>query len=94
MPNDIQKIIEAGYQVKEFKPWHHHVYHDNTLTNIWHTSKKYMLDRAKGATVYNDIQEVINTLGKPTGRPIKDGMPKVILPPEDLQDFYAKLRGE
>lgn len=94
MPPDIQKIIDVGYEVKEFKPWHHHVYHDNTLKNIWHTSKKYMRDRARGASMYNNIQEVIDILVVPTGRPIKEDLPKVVLPPDELQDFYSKLRGE
>lgn len=44
--------------------------------------------------MYNNIQEVIDTLGVPTGRPIKEDLPKVVLPPDELQDFYSKLRGE
>lgn len=65
MPQDIQYIIDAGYDIKKCTDWHYQVFHDYTLTNIWITTKKYMKDRCKSNT-YNDIQEVINTLGKPT----------------------------
>lgn len=65
MPQDIQTIIDKGYNIKKCTEWHYQVFHDYTLTNIWITTKKYMKDRCKSQT-YNDIQEVINTLGKPT----------------------------
>ena len=65
MHPDIQQIINSGYDVKKFTDYHYHVFHDYTLTNIWVTTKKYMKDRDK-SKVYTDIQEVIETLGKPT----------------------------
>lgn len=65
MPQDIQTIIDAGYDIKKCTDWHYQVFHDYTLTNIWITTKKYMKDKDSSNT-YNDIQEVIDTLGKPT----------------------------
>jgi hypothetical protein len=65
LPQDIQKIINLGYDVKKCTDWHYQVFHDYTLTNIWVTTKKYMKDRCKSES-YSNIQEVIDTLGKKT----------------------------
>lgn len=65
MHPDIQKIIDKGYNIKKCTDWHYQVFHDYTLTNIWITTKKYMKDKEK-TEKYIDIQEVIDTLGKPT----------------------------
>jgi hypothetical protein len=65
MHPDIQQIIDAGYDVKKFNETHYHVFHDYTLTNIWVSTKRYMKDRHK-SQLLGDIQEVIDTLGKPT----------------------------
>lgn len=95
-PPDIQKIVDAGFQVAEKSPWHYHVYHDNTFTNIWHTTKKYMTDYDSCSTVYSDISEVIETFETPTGKPSKElfsaGDPSRAEAIKEVESFHEKLR--
>lgn len=94
-PDDIQKIVDAGFQVVEKSPWHHHVYHDGTLTNVWYTTKKYMRNGWKGSKQYSDVQEVIQSFRKPTGKPVyADQVPPIKDLPKEITDFHDKLRGK
>lgn len=64
MPPDIKLLQDLGYRVKQFTPYHFHVYYNDTHLNIWISSngKKYMPEVPRPATEYTDVQEIISII--------------------------------
>lgn len=64
MHPDIKLLEDLGYRVRQFSPYHYHVYFDDTLLNIWISSrgKKYMTEVPQPSTEYEDIQEIIDII--------------------------------
>lgn len=64
MPNDIQIIIDAGYEIRQCSSYHFKVYFNDTHINVWPSTQKYMPEKSCPATEYEDVSEVIEYMKK------------------------------
>lgn len=73
--SDIDRIVDAGYSVREFSEWHYKV---EGRVNVWPSSRKFMLDYAGGASAYDDVLEAVRSLiGSPGDEPVRDCRPRI-----------------
>lgn len=83
-PKIINKLIKAGYEIRECSPYHYHVYCNNSFMNIWPSKNKYMGMLGRGSKTYENASDLIKILGKPTPR--KKSESNIVYTAEELKD--------
>lgn len=64
MHPNIESLRQLGHRVRQCSPYHYQVYFDDTLLNIWISSrgKKWMPETSCPAKEWNEIKEIVSII--------------------------------